>query len=215
MSNNPNSFVSSRKVFTNLRKYAANGDYRNFSKPEYLKIREPPIREGSKDGLDLGNRQVISRFTGWVTVDEDSKLTRKNAPEVTKQPMTENQKMKFKPSWMEQKFETTQSTEDLLKNKKVRPTTTRSVFEAGVYRHNLDTKLQMANHREDQPGPSTSNFSTRPAGVSTKLFEVTQEAATFLKWETQTNSLGNFNKKQRLQSAVFRDVNIKPYSFHN
>jgi hypothetical protein len=41
ISKNPNSYVSSRKVLMNLRSFAPNGDYRNFSKPDYLKINEP------------------------------------------------------------------------------------------------------------------------------------------------------------------------------
>ncbi len=49
---------------------------------------------------------MISKFTGWITVDEDAKNSRKNAPEVCKKPLTESQKLKLKPSWMEKSFET-------------------------------------------------------------------------------------------------------------
>lgn len=83
LSLNPNQYVSSRKVFMNLRNQTQHveGQYRNFSKPDYLKIYQRSSLEG--------NRAVVSKFTGWVTVDENSNLTRKTAPEVAKCPLTE------------------------------------------------------------------------------------------------------------------------------
>ena len=74
----------------NLRNFAPNGDFRNFSKPDYLQIKEPSLKI-LKEGEQLGNRQVISKFTGWITVDEDTKNSRKNAPEVCKKLLTESQ----------------------------------------------------------------------------------------------------------------------------
>jgi hypothetical protein len=43
---------------------------------------------------------VLSKHGGWVTIDDKS-LNRKNAPEALKVPMSETDKMKFKPTWME------------------------------------------------------------------------------------------------------------------
>jgi hypothetical protein len=52
-------------------------DIRDFSKPDYLKV---PI-----SNVDItGNRQMLSKFNGWVTVDEELSISRKNAPEVAK-----------------------------------------------------------------------------------------------------------------------------------
>ncbi len=50
---------------------------RDFSKPDYLKI-------STLNTSVRGNRQMLSKFNGWVTVDEDLSITRKNAPEVAK-----------------------------------------------------------------------------------------------------------------------------------
>lgn len=43
---------------------------------------------------------MLSKFTGWVTIDEQFKFTRKTAPEVGIKILNENQKLKLKPSWM-------------------------------------------------------------------------------------------------------------------
>lgn len=48
---------------------------------------------------------VLSQYTGWVTIDEQTGLNRKNAPEVLKVPQTESFKMKFKPTWMEKNLD--------------------------------------------------------------------------------------------------------------
>ena len=48
----------------------------------------------------MGNYMVLSKHGGWVTIDDKS-LNRKNAPELLKVPMSETEKMKFKPTWME------------------------------------------------------------------------------------------------------------------
>lgn len=47
VSQNPNSYVSSQKVFTNLKSFALNGNFRNFSKPDYLKLKEPLLTGSS------------------------------------------------------------------------------------------------------------------------------------------------------------------------
>lgn len=52
-------------------------EYRNFSKPDYLKLAEQKAEI-------TGNRQMLSKFNGWVTVDEELSISRKNAPEVAK-----------------------------------------------------------------------------------------------------------------------------------
>lgn len=85
-------------MFNNLRSYAPNGEFRNFSKPDYLKLKEPLLTSSSaahsttadKDKKeDLGNRMVLSKHTVWITVEEKSNFSRKNAPEVAKVPQTE------------------------------------------------------------------------------------------------------------------------------
>ena len=81
----------------NLSKYVPHGSVRNFSKPDYLKLKQPVV---PKKEEEMGNYMVLSKHGGWVTIDDKS-LNRKNAPEVLKVPMSETEKMKFKPTWME------------------------------------------------------------------------------------------------------------------
>jgi hypothetical protein len=89
--------MSNPKVFMNLRNHTETGDIRNFTKPKYL------ITNNNID--QKGNKTVLSKFSGgWVTIDETKSLNRKNAPEVSRKPLTEEQKMKCKPNWMAQKM---------------------------------------------------------------------------------------------------------------
>ena len=95
----------------------------------------------------MGNYMVLSKHGGWVTIDDKS-LNRKNAPEVLKVPMSETEKMKFKPTWMEKnlKFMHDRSTDYIYyPNQKAikHPGVDKSIFEIGSYRHNLATKFQM------------------------------------------------------------------------
>ena len=98
MSQNANTYVSNPKVFYSLKPSPANREIaRTFSKPEYLKTAQAATPSGS--------RRVISKHSGWITVDDETGIWRKNAPEVTKTPLNEFQKMRFKPTWMEQKVD--------------------------------------------------------------------------------------------------------------
>jgi len=49
-----------------------------------------------------GLRSEVSRFNGWITVDEQKGITRKNAPEteIGKQKLSEVFKRKNRPEWM-------------------------------------------------------------------------------------------------------------------
>jgi 3-methyladenine DNA glycosylase AlkD len=77
ISKNLNEYVSSSKVYMNLRELVQNGNLKNFSKPDYLTIQHKEIKINE-------SKQVISKFNGWVTIDSSMQLNRKNAPEVSK-----------------------------------------------------------------------------------------------------------------------------------
>lgn len=193
LSANPNDYYSSRKVFMNLRNQTMNveGQFRNFSKPDYLRVSDQP-QGGDADPENLGNRSVLSKFAGWITIDEKTNLTRKNAPEVVKNSLNEKQLMRFKPSWMEKKFETNsvmnledlqQDLEPAGKLSRQRPGTTRSVFEVGSYRHHFNTKVQFDNNREDHLKKSESTYTTRPAGIKRNGWdEIVNAPSSMLKW---------------------------------
>ena len=60
----------------------------------------------STKGQHKINRVEISKFTGWVTVDEAKGMIRKNAPEteIGQQRLTYVQKLSNRPSWMTERL---------------------------------------------------------------------------------------------------------------
>ncbi len=77
-----NEYVSSSKVYMNLRELVQNGNLKNFSKPDYLTIQHKEMK------IDE-SKQVISKFNGWLTIDSSMQINRKNAPEISKKVLTE------------------------------------------------------------------------------------------------------------------------------
>lgn len=89
---NTNEYMASEKThfnLTNLRK-----DLRAFTKPDYMHL------PGGIKHSPTETRSVVSKFQGWLSVNDSQKLTRKNAPEIAKVPLSDFQKLQFKPHWM-------------------------------------------------------------------------------------------------------------------
>ena len=82
VSQNANTYVINPKVFYSLKASPANREIaRTFSKPDYLKT--------AQAAAPTGSRRVVSKHSGWITVDDETGIWRKNAPEVTKNPLNE------------------------------------------------------------------------------------------------------------------------------
>jgi hypothetical protein len=68
---NTSKFNESHRPFYNLKK--GGSPIREYNRPDYLTLTHHPKQEG--------NRTIVSRFTGWLTVDERKGMVKKNAPE--------------------------------------------------------------------------------------------------------------------------------------
>ena len=73
-SKNDRNFLASQKVFFNV-KNLPKSVLNEYSKPECI------VSSANGKSLPEGLRSEVSRFTGWVTVDEKKGMFRKNAPE--------------------------------------------------------------------------------------------------------------------------------------
>lgn len=86
---------------------------------------------------------MLSRHSLWLTVTKATNFSRKSAPENAKLSLTEAQKQKLKPTWIEiqnaPKFTDNHDSRKTKANKRV----TKSVFEIGSYRHNIATREQL------------------------------------------------------------------------
>ena len=65
LTQNPNKYYSSKKVFSHVRDLAEHGNFRTFSKPDYLRLTEPDVKKDA-----VGNRMVLSKHSVWITVEE-------------------------------------------------------------------------------------------------------------------------------------------------
>lgn len=157
-----------------------------------------------------GLRSEVSRFAGWVTIDEKKGMFRKNAPEteIGKQKLTEQAKRKNRPEWM------TQVNPSLIKRvpgnsyRNFDLPMARSLYDVDTYRHNFDTQTQFDTERVDHLKP-TSLISPRAAGMAKyKRDHVTPTASSFTKWDERL-----FTSPRN--SNPCGEVNVKPYSFHN
>jgi hypothetical protein len=82
---NSNDYMENSKTFFNLK-----GTSKEFgdivTKPDYMIMNKPSKPQPTE------THSLISKFNGWVSVNESQKLTRKNAPEIAKEPLSEYQK---------------------------------------------------------------------------------------------------------------------------
>lgn len=178
---NANEYINNRKVHYNLT--GLRRDLRMVSKPDYLAAPE------GKETNTQETRSVVSKFNGWLSINDSEKLTRKNAPEISKLPLADMQQAQFKPKWMQGAIKSDEVppmqanveaffAENLYKkNAKIHTIGTkrveheRSVWNQGIYRQNLNTKEQFKNDRGDHLAKSFSGI--KPAGTgSNPLYKI-------------------------------------------
>lgn len=186
--------------------------YKDLSKAKLNQATKPEclLTSGEWRGKAKGLRSEISPICGWVTVDEQNGMFRKNAPEteIGKQKLTEEGKRKNRPAWM--------TRVDPSKIKRVAGNsyryfdypTTRSVYAGQTYRHNFDTKGRMDTERMDYLKP-TNLLTPRAAGCAKfARDEVLPVAPTFGKWDERL-----FTSSRNRTTC--NEVDIKPYSWHS
>jgi hypothetical protein len=136
VSKNYRHYLASPKIFYGI-KGQPKSSLNEYSKPEIL------VTTGEKREPISGLRSEVSKFSGWVTIDENKGMFRKNAPEteIGKQKLTEAAKRKNRPEWM------TQVDPNLIKRvpgnsyRNFNHPVSRSLFDVNTFRHNFDTQL--------------------------------------------------------------------------
>lgn len=137
---------------------------------------------------------MLSKHSLWLTVTKETNFSRKSAPENAKLPLTEAQKQRFKPTWIE-----IQNAPRFIDNhnskKKTNKGVTKSVFEIGSYRHNIATREQLL-----QP-----TFCRDAAGKRLNAADSIEPIASIFLKDAFTSSMRHIGPQ----------IEIKPYSIHS
>lgn len=134
MSKNNRQFLVSPKTFYAI-KDQPKSSLNKFSKTEHM------VTSAEQRPKPSGLRSEVSKFSGWVTVDEKKGIIRKNAPEteVGKQKLTEEEKRKNRPGWMTHIDPSSISRIPGNSYRNWDLPVSRSLFAVDTYRHGMDT----------------------------------------------------------------------------
>lgn len=130
---------------------------------------------------------MLSKFTGWITIDPDNKIERKNPPEIT------GKIDQFKPSWM------------IPTVKHERPKTSVGTF----------TEAHRKRKLKDTATTISLGFESKKMSVCSS-HQPTAEAKAADFWKACAVYSGNMLEHRPVSRArsVCSDIPIKPYSAH-